>query len=204
MTSNEQGIIKMLQDKINESEEKIKSFRQAISALSGGGTTGAASAKPGKRRGRKPGSKNKAKAAAKPAAVKAVASKPRRKRRRRSKAGKPKATAIKAASKTTRTKASRSKSAKKSRKPRSGETMEGWVLKQFDDNTPKTARSLMERYNKDTGKKLEMNGFSARLAIIKKKGSVKSMKNAADGLSYNGKAEWFDNGKLKKEYLPKG
>jgi len=30
------------------------------------------------------------------------------------------------------------------------------------------------------------------------------MKNPADGLSYNGKAEWFEGGKLKKDYLPKG
>ena len=81
--------------------------------------------------------------------------------------------------------------------------MESWVLKQFEDNTPKTARTLMDRYNKETGKKLEMNGFSARLAIIKKKGSVKSMKNPADGLSYNGKADWFEGGKLKNQYLPK-
>jgi len=205
MSSNEQGIVKMLQDKIKESEEKIKSFRQAISALSGGGSAAVASAKPGKRRGRKPGSKNKAKASAKAAPVKAVAAKPKRRRRRKSKAGRPKATAVKAVTaKVAKPKAAKPKAAKKGRKPRSGETMEGWVLKQFEDNTPKTARNLMERYNKDTGKKLEMNGFSARLAIIKKKGNVKSMKNAADGLSYNGRSEWFENGKLKKEYLPKG
>jgi len=166
MNSNEQGIIQMLQNKINEHEERINSFRQAISALSGGGTS-STPAKTGKRRGRKPGSKNKAKATAKTSPVKAVASKPRKIRRRKVKAAKSKAAAIKATPKAVKSKARKSKGAKKSRKPRSGETMESWVLSQLNDGVPKTARTLMDLYNKATGKKLEMNGFSARLAILK-------------------------------------
>lgn len=89
---------------------------------------------------------------------------------------------------------------KRTRTPRSGETLESWILKQFTDNKPKTNRMLMELYNKSTGRKLDANGFSARLAMIKKRGRIRSAKNNADGLLYNGKAEWFENGKLKREY----
>jgi hypothetical protein len=98
-------------------------------------------------------------------------------------------------------KASQAKGApRQTRRPRSGETLEGWILKQFSDNKPKTNRTLMELYNKSTGKKLDANGFSARLAMIKKRGHIRSAKNNADGLLYNGKAEWFENGKFRKEY----
>ncbi len=81
--------------------------------------------------------------------------------------------------------------------------MESWVIKQMEDGVPKTTRTLMEIFNKETGRNLDISGVSARLAIIKKKGTLKSAKNNNDGLSYLGKAEWFENGNLKEEYLPK-
>jgi hypothetical protein len=178
MKTDDQGIIKMLEQKIAAHEEKISSFRQAIMALSGFGISSSSPSTGRKRRGRKSGIKN-----LKKAEVKAG----RKRRRRRSKTNvnlKPRAV-------------------RRQRRPRSGETMESWVIKQMEDGVPKTTRTLMEIFNKETGRNLDISGVSARLAIIKKKGTLKSAKNNNDGLSYLGKAEWFENGNLKEEYLPK-
>lgn len=177
MKTDDQGIIKMLEQKIAAHEEKISSFRQAIMALSGLGVSTSPSTRR-KRRGRKLGSKN----------LKEAEVKTGRKRRRRK----------------SKTKVNlKPRAVRRQRRPRSGETMESWVIKQMEDGVPKTTRTLMEIYNKETGRNLDISGVSARLAIIKKKGTLKSAKNNNDGLSYIGKAEWFENGNLKEEYLPK-
>ncbi|MEO5673415.1 MAG: hypothetical protein ABIQ74_02095, partial [Chitinophagales bacterium] len=58
MKTDDQGIIKMLEQKIAAHEEKISSFRQAIRALSGLGISSTSPSTRRKRRGRKLGSKN--------------------------------------------------------------------------------------------------------------------------------------------------
>jgi len=162
MATSEQEIVKGIREKITEYEQKITALRQAMNAFQGEGVGRSNLSVIGKRRGRKPGSKN---------IVKAAASKARTRSRKR--------------------------------KPRTGDTFENTILKLLEDGTPKTTRSLLDLYNKTTGKKLEINGFSARLSIIKKNGRVKTMKNSADKLSYFGKADWFKNGKFKPNYQSK-
>ncbi len=171
MNTDDQGIIRMLEDKITAHEEKINSFRQAIKALSGSSSGNSSSQKEGKkRRGRKPGSKN-----------------------------------LKRGRKSLKKNESGNKPVKvrKQRNPRTGETFESWVMKQFGDNTPKSTRALLDLYNKETGRNLDISGVSARISILKKKGSVMSSKGENDGVAYHGKSDWFDNGKLKDDYLPK-
>ena len=197
MKTDEQGIITMLQEKISEHEEKIKSYRQAISAL-GGRENAAPSApqKTGKKRGRKPGFKKSAKQSTQSATPAAPATNIKRRGRKARRKTAAKAASVKSA-------ASKSARTKKSRGPRKKETLESWTLKQFADDTPKTNRTLLDLYNKSTGKNLDMNGFAARISMVKKKGNLVSAKNAADGINYTGKANWFEKGKLKKPYLSK-
>jgi len=153
----EQEIVRGLQEKIVEYEEKIQALRQAMNAFQGEGN-GSSSSSIVKRRGRRPGSKNV-------------------------------------------TKVSSTKVAKsRGRKPRTRDTFENTIVKLLEDGTPKTTRSLLDLYNKTTGRNLEVNGFSARLSILKKNGSLKSAKNPADKLSYFGPVDWFKKGKLKSYY----
>ena len=164
----------MLQDKIREHEEKIASFRSALAALESGES---ATVVPyaGKKRGPKPGKRGRKPGKAKEAASEAAA--PARRGRKRG----PK---------------------KGSKQNRGGETLEAWLIKDLTASGPKTNRQLMESYNKATGKGLNMNGFAARMAIIKKKNNIKSYHHS-NGISYNGLAAWFEKGKMKKEYLAK-
>jgi hypothetical protein len=188
MKTDESGIVQMLQEKISEHEERIASFRQAINALMGGQSDSnisseATPARRGRKRGRKKGSKNISSSNSGNNTL------PVKSGKRRGR--KPGST-------------SSSKSfSKAGRRPRTGETMEAWVIKQFNDGVPKSNRTLMERFNKETGRKLEMNGFAARIAMIKKKGNIRSSKNPSDGISYTGKKEWFENGRLRNEFLSK-
>jgi len=146
MATSEQEIVRMLQEKISEHEQKIQSLREATLALQDVEQNATGPSKRGRKRGRKPISKNILK------------------------------------------QASKSLSTRKRWKPKSGETFESTILNLLKNGATKTSRSLMDLYNKKTGRKLDINGFAARLSVIKKKGSVKSSKNMSDGLLYFRKA----------------
>ncbi len=203
MATDEQGIITMLQEKITAHEEKIKTFRQAIAALSGEeeNSEPTPSQKNGRRRGRKRGRKRGSKNALKQntengssANASSTPKKrgPKPKNTRGRKRGRPRSTDTKSGME------------KKSPVQRNiSATLESWVMDQLADNTPKTNRTLLELYNRVNAANLDMKGFSARISMIKKKRTLMSGKNGNNGANYIGKADWFSRGKLKEPYLSK-
>ncbi len=75
------------------------------------------------------------------------------------------------------------------------------------DGIPRTAKQLYNIYNKQTDKNVKYNSFSGQLSQLNKQGNVikmlKILENPVESRFIYGLFSWFENDKLKREYINK-
>ncbi|WP_316797314.1 hypothetical protein [Pedobacter agri] len=75
-----------------------------------------------------------------------------------------------------------------------------------DEKTPFTGRQIFNHFNTVTGRDLEYNSFSAQLSNVVSSQAIKKhtfADNSMESKFYYGLSHWFEDGKLKKEYIDK-
>ena len=94
--------------------------------------------------------------------------------------------------------------------PSSGAKKKGFddiVLDVFDDGIPKRTRDVMTWYTAQTGKEIERKNIASRLSTLAKaKGTIRNFEIETSSQDYKfwwGRADWFDHGVIKPEYLAK-
>jgi hypothetical protein len=85
-------------------------------------------------------------------------------------------------------------------------TTKYFILKIFEDGVPRTARQLLTEFNKVSGRQLNYHGFVTQLSTLKKNDVISTQEFTmyrTNARFIYGLPNWFDNGKLKKEFLDK-
>jgi hypothetical protein len=81
-----------------------------------------------------------------------------------------------------------------------------WVNRQLDDGIPKLHRDLHEAYLKEMGNHFSFSAFASKMNVLNQRNKVTRFDNSNAPIGYRSyycKTDWFENGKLKSEYLKK-